>query len=120
MFGNRKVYGASRLEKCPFCEKTALTKNAQGIPVCLDHKHKEIGNLKCSCGKWLDLKSGKFGSYFNCINCGNISFNKAIDMNPKIEPDKKQTQAKPLYKTEKEDKPKKEITIRSDELDFYY
>ncbi|MBU0616016.1 MAG: hypothetical protein KJ601_08060 [Nanoarchaeota archaeon] len=74
-----KRYGQSRIDKCPFCEKTAVTKNKQGIPVCAVHKDSELKDIKCACGSWLDVREGKFGPYFFCINCGNISFKKAME-----------------------------------------
>ena len=77
----RKRYGESRIDKCPFCGKMAVVKNSQGIPVCNNHKGSELKNLKCACGEYLDIAKGKFGAYFRCINCGNISFKKGLEMN---------------------------------------
>ena len=80
--------------------------------------------MKCACGEWLEVLSGKWGPYFRCINCGNITFKKGMEMNKsriketKPETPKKQINAKPNYKPIKETK--KEITITSDELDFYF
>ena len=71
----------SRIEKCPFCEKQAVTENAQAIPVCVAHKKEKLPDLKCSCGDWLDVKKGKYGTYFSCMRCGNISFGKGLEMN---------------------------------------
>lgn len=80
-----KRYGQSKIDKCPFCERTATTKNLQGIPVCESHKKNNLENLKCACGEWLDVQTGKYGAYFRCFNCGNVSFQKAMEMNPHIE-----------------------------------
>lgn len=77
----RKIYGESKIEKCPFCSKRALVKNSQGISVCQDHKNSILGDMKCACGQHLELRTGKFGVYFNCIKCGNISWRKATEFN---------------------------------------
>jgi len=97
-----KRYGESRIDNCPFCGKTGVTKNSQGIPVCQSHKNNKLTDLKCACGEWLDIKQGKWGTYFRCMNCGNINFKKAMAMNPKVKQDKK------------------EITITSDQVDIIY
>ena len=94
-----KRYGESRINNCPFCGKASVTKNSQGIPVCQNHKDEELKDLKCVCGEWLDITQGKWGPYFRCMNCGNISFKKGMEMNPKG---------------------KKEITINSDQVDVVY
>ena len=104
----KKVYGESRIDNCPFCGRRALTKNSEGVPVCADHKNKSLPRMKCVCGEPLDVMEGKWGAYFNCINCGNISFRKGLDMNPPIE------QEKP------KDNNKKEITISSRDVDVFY
>ena len=123
-----KRYGESKKQDCPFCGKKAITENSQGVPVCLTHKDASL-DLKCICGEWLDTKKGKWGSYFTCSRCGNLSFAKAMEANPgfrkKLENQKlpsknnssKQTPIKPHYKAEKQSK--KETIITSDELDFY-
>ena len=126
-----KRYGVSREDNCPFCGKQGVTKNSQGISVCLAHKNEKLDNFKCSCGSWLESRSGKYGAYFNCMNCGNISFSKAIELNPNLgkerdvkqdESPSNQIKANRTYKAVevKRKDSKKEITIRSDELDFYY
>lgn len=114
-----KRYGKSRVDKCPFCSKTAITENSQGVPVCLDHKNKIMQNIKCLCGTFLEIKKGKWGPYGYCINCGNINFRRVLEIN-KICSIKKNSQIKanPTYKTLKETKT--ETVIRSDELDFYF
>ena len=77
-----KRYGQSKITVCPFCGKQAITKNPQGIPVCLQHKNKMLPDMKCVCGEWLDIRNGKYGPYFYCIKCGNINFNRGLEMNP--------------------------------------
>ena len=79
MFRARKVYGMSGPKICPFCDKSAIVKNKQQVPVCLDHKETLIGDYKCNCGLYLELNVGKFGPYFNCLNCGNKNFQKVLD-----------------------------------------
>ena len=104
----RKVYGASKVDKCPFCSKQATVRNKQGLPVCSAHKDTSLEGVKCVCGEVLDLRVGKWGPYFNCINCGNITYRKAMEIN---------SHAK--FKVQK--KNSKEVTVvRSDELDLMY
>ncbi len=69
------------MDVCPFCSRQATQKNSQQIPVCLSHKDALLEDLKCACGEYLDVKSGKFGVYFQCFNCGNINYKKGLEMN---------------------------------------
>lgn len=120
----RKSYGQSKIATCPFCGKNALSKNKEGIPVCIDHKTETLPDLKCICGEYLDLRFSKFGPFFTCMNCGTVSFAKAMDMNPPIKPKNKVIP--------KEDKPKPKTTefqkfssegetmITSDDVDLFY
>ncbi|MBW3021122.1 hypothetical protein KY334_07545 [Candidatus Woesearchaeota archaeon] len=80
-FRPKKIYGTAKREVCPFCQNIATTKNKQGIPTCQSDKEKSLDNLKCACGEYLYVMEGKFGSYFNCPRCGNINFNKGLNMN---------------------------------------
>jgi hypothetical protein len=112
----RKVYGMSRTDNCPFCGKRALSMSKQGMPVCREHINSSL-ELKCACGKWLDMHTSKWGAFFTCTSCGNISMRKALEMNPKpAVTEKKETEKagfrKPIQRTAGE------ITVRSDELDF--
>jgi hypothetical protein len=84
-----KRYGESKVEKCPFCEKQGLVKNNQGLVVCTAHKETGIPEVKCVCGSYLDMKEGKFGPYFNCINCGNINLKKGLEMLTSMQEKKK-------------------------------
>ena len=108
-----KRYGQSKIEGCPFCNKRAVVHNSQRIPVCTLHKDEKITDIKCVCGEWLDLKTGKWGPYFHCMRCGNINFKRALEMAP----------LKDTRKTEivsnKANPEKRETVIRSDELDLY-
>jgi len=106
----RKLYGYYREENCPFCNARATTKNKQGIAVCIKHKNENLSNIKCVCGEWLDIRTGKFGAYFNCMNCGNISLSKGLSMSPKVEKEKKVNI----------EKKKTETVVTSDMIDVYY
>ena len=79
-----KRYGKSKEILCPFCEHQSITKNKQGVPVCEKHRNKELPEFTCACGDWLELRTGKFGSYFHCIKCGNISFDKGLELNENV------------------------------------
>lgn len=117
-----KRYGQSKIDLCPFCEKSATAKNSQDVPVCQAHKKMLLPDLKCSCNSYLDLKKGKFGAYFNCMNCGNMNMKKALSLNPnfKVNANAPVNEAivKTVNKPSKRDK--KEITITSDEVDINY
>jgi len=111
-----KRYGQSMVDNCPFCGKIAVAKNKEGVAVCSAHKTEKLKELKCICGSWLDQRKGKFGPYFFCIKCGNISFRKAMEANAdreQAESSKKNTQTKRVSGF----KPT-EITVTSDQLDF--
>ncbi|MFH1642446.1 MAG: hypothetical protein ABIC04_06125 [Nanoarchaeota archaeon] len=97
-----KKYGMSRIDNCPFCGKMGITKNRQGISVCANHKDTELNDIKCACGEWLDIRQGKWGPYFHCMNCGNINLKKGLEMVPSIKK-----------------KSGKEITITSDQVDYF-
>ncbi|MCF7866789.1 hypothetical protein K9L67_03550 [Candidatus Woesearchaeota archaeon] len=77
----KKIYGQSKTEECPFCGKIPTTSNEQKIPTCQDHKDVLLEDLKCACNDWLDLKESKYGPFFVCMNCGPVSFKKALDLN---------------------------------------
>ncbi|OIO66681.1 hypothetical protein AUJ68_00325 [Candidatus Woesearchaeota archaeon CG1_02_57_44] len=76
----KKIYGQSRIDKCPLCGKQAIARNSQGLPVCSHHKNATV-TLKCICGERLDILEGKYGTFCNCFNCGNVSLAKALSMN---------------------------------------
>ncbi len=124
----RKEYGKSKIDSCPFCGKRATAVNSQGVPVCQKHKYSELKDLKCVCGEWLDLKTGKFGPYFHCMNCGNINFRKGLDMNPNLSENKNYKQnniEKNKYKKKTSNNyanknMHKEITISSKDIGIYY
>ena len=76
-----KRYGQSKIDKCPFCNQQATTKNKQDIPVCPRHKDSVMNELKCVCGSWLEMRNGKYGVYYSCLKCGNINMKKALEIN---------------------------------------
>lgn len=76
-----KKYGEYKQAKCPFCNSIATVKNEQEIPVCVPHRKESLEGLKCACGSWLDIRNGKYGAYFECINCGNIKYEKGLEIN---------------------------------------
>jgi len=77
----RKIYGESKVSRCPFCDGAAVTRNEQKIPVCMKHKNELLQDLKCSCGDYLDIKMGKYGPFFICMNCNIIKFEKGLEIN---------------------------------------
>ena len=77
----KKVYGEYKTDKCPFCGKIASAKNDQKIPTCSKHKKIDLQGLKCACGDYLDVASGKYGPYFRCFNCGNVNYQKGLSLN---------------------------------------
>jgi hypothetical protein len=112
-----KKYGQSRVDKCPFCGMQGVFINSQGIPVCTKHKNSQLGPMKCVCGASADLLNGKFGIYFNCLNCGNINARKIFEVN-KVED--VNTKGKEIVrddpaKTVKKKDPPTTITINSDD-----
>ena len=80
-----KRYGKSGNATCPFCGAMAIAKNEEGLSVCIAHKKskQKFEDIKCDCGSWLEIKDGKFGMYFNCLNCGNINYEKGMAMKDK-------------------------------------
>ena len=76
-----KKYGQSKVDSCPFCNKQSTTQNSQGVPVCSAHKTAIMNDMKCVCGDYADLMTGKYGFYFRCINCGNLNKNKVLERN---------------------------------------
>ncbi len=121
-----KRYGESKIDRCPFCEKQAFSKNAENVPVCADHKNETLGDLKCMCGDTLAMLQGKFGVFFTCSTCGNMNLKKALEINP-IKPGsapvKMQATANNHEKNKNYEKrplqTKKEMTVRSDDPRYF-
>ena len=115
-----KRYGQSKIEKCPFCSKQAMCKNSQGISVCNDHTKKELLDLKCMCGSWLDLRTGKYGPFFVCISCGPVSLSKALDINEEKLKNDQKAFMKEEKNSQKDPTERKETIITSDDVDVYF
>lgn len=122
-FKAKKVYGKSKVVTCSFCGKIATHKSEQGLEVCHAHVGKKLDEIKCACGTWLEQRVGKFGPYFNCLNCGNLNYNKVMEIKaltikdiPKVEVQegKKETR----FKKEFREQPK-EITITTNDVDYF-
>ena len=117
-FKTKKKYGEYKRLICPFCSRNATQKNEQGLDVCHLHVKQMMEDIKCTCGKWLELRVSKHGPYFNCLDCGNINFQKGMEIKslthvglpPEIMEDKEK---------KKVEIKKKEITITSDDA-FYF
>ena len=118
-----KKYGQSKIDKCPFCQKTAIVKNSQDVPVCLAHKNDTIDELKCVCGETLDMLKGKYGVFFSCMKCGNMNLRKVLEFNT-IKPRAEIKNPSPTFKSAdnlrvKTSNEKKEITVRSDDPRYF-
>jgi len=126
-FRRKKTYGDYKVSHCPFCEKIATIKNEQGLEVCRLHTKERIEEIKCTCGSWLETRSGKFGPYFNCVKCGNINYNKGLAMKEmttpiKVEEPKIMLSEFSEYKVKKEpvkDKERKETIISSRDSEYF-
>jgi hypothetical protein len=121
-----KTYGKSKDSDCPFCGTQTTCENPQGIAVCKNHKEQRIDEVKCICGSWLEARSGKFGRYYNCINCGNVNQNKVEQIkemtSPTLQPDPIRLDSPistPVIAATERDSPKKEITISSRDMDYF-
>lgn len=107
-FRRKKTYGDYKVSHCPFCDKIATQKNEQGLDVCRLHTKEKIEEIKCTCGSWLDTRSGKFGPYFHCVKCGNINYNKGMAMKEMTTPIKVE---EPKIKTEFSEYKKKKESV---------
>ncbi|MFH1590751.1 MAG: hypothetical protein ABIC95_02375 [archaeon] len=123
-----KRYGESRVDHCVFCDRQSTAKNDQGLAVCITHRHAELAPFRCACGEYLDIRQGKWGAFFLCMNCGPINIRKAREIN-EVKDISKQTaksekepaedseptpERKPTPKQQKA-APRTETTIRSDD-----
>lgn len=122
-FPTRKVYGQSKISTCPFCGKIATRKTETGLEVCPLHTKEQLQEIKCTCGSWLEQRAGKFGPYFNCLRCGNINFNKAMEMKAlaAVASGTKNVELeKPVEKVKfNEKKEPKETTITSQDVEYF-
>ena len=111
-----KRYGQSKQNNCPFCGKTATAQNRQGIPVCVAHREQQFPEIKCMCGKWLELLSGKWGPYFRCINCGNVSWSKGMEL---AEHQKAKASSMSPAPTRSAPVQREELIVRSDDPRYF-
>ncbi|PIN74431.1 hypothetical protein COV20_00185 [Candidatus Woesearchaeota archaeon CG10_big_fil_rev_8_21_14_0_10_45_16] len=127
-FKLKKSYGEYKKINCSFCERPATQKNTQGADVCYQHIKNQLEEIKCTCGSWLEIRNGKFGLYFNCINCGNLNYQKAMSIKeitmPKLQKETavsvKTPEQQPMVRRDVEQKSeRKEITITSRDLDYF-
>jgi hypothetical protein len=129
-FKAKKVYGQSKVARCPFCDKLATAKSETGLDVCPQHVQSKLEEIKCTCGSWLDQRDGKFGPYFNCINCGNVNYNKAMEIKEITMKDKPKAaiidKPKPSFNSSysrsssySNKKERKEITISSNDVEYF-
>ena len=134
-FKAKKKYGEYQTRRCPFCDRLATHENSQGVGVCHLHPEQKLDEIKCTCGRWLETRSGKFGPYFNCLHCGNISYQKGMEMKSitmkdlpkrvipdKVVPEKVVIGVKkpssPLRTFTSKSEPK-EITITTDDVEYF-
>ena len=69
------------MEKCIVCGEPARIYNSQQLPVCRPHEKHEAMELRCpQCKGFLDVKKGKWGSFFTCMSCGVLSIKKLKSM----------------------------------------
>ena len=126
-----KRYGQSKIDKCPFCGKQAITQNSQKVPVCLDHSKRDLPPLKCMCGEAMEMLNGKWGVFFSCMKHGNMNLRKALEINPINQPadsassaPSRASSSTPARKTDAEaprkEKERKETVVTSDELDWMF
>lgn len=125
-FKRKKTYGSYKTTTCPFCSRTATHKNEQGLDVCHLHTRRNLEEIKCTCSSWLELRAGKFGPYFNCINCGNLNYEKAIEIKRMTKvglPDEfeeaKSEESNKIEQNKIRHKKRKEITITSDDPNYF-
>lgn len=61
---------------CAKCGKTATKTNDDGVPVCSSHSKAKVSAPLCpECGLGMEIRKGKFGSFWGCIaypSCSGI------------------------------------------------
>jgi len=122
-FKAKKSYGNYKTSDCPFCGKIATQRNEQGMDVCRFHIKSKMQEIKCTCGSWLENKAGKFGPYFNCINCGNVNYKKGLEMKSMTTPTFQEEEPKRDFvrkEFRKESfRERKETTITSNDVEYF-
>ena len=112
-----KKYGQSKIENCPFCQKQATAMNRQNVPVCIIHKEESLDDLKCICGKMLDMKHGKYGVFFTCMSCGNMNLKKVMEFS-KIKP-KIKNERPDFFMNRMKTQNRTTTTVRSDDPRYF-
>ena len=112
-----KRYGQSKIDRCPFCQKQSTIINKQDVPVCHEHKNELLDDLKCACGSVLDIQKGKFGVFFSCMKCGNMSMRKMLEINT-IKPRMK-TYSKSNFENNSKSADKQTMTVRNDDPRYF-
>ncbi|MFH1682475.1 MAG: hypothetical protein ABIA37_01640 [Candidatus Woesearchaeota archaeon] len=120
----RKKYGEYQSKTCPFCERRATHKSEQGLDVCHLHLKQNLEEIKCLCGEWLEIMQGKFGPFFRCRNCGCMNLKKVKEIQ-QITGQKKESyikvESRPELSIKKETikKERKEITITTNDVEYF-
>ena len=120
-FRRKKTYGTYKTSTCPFCSRVATHKNEQGLDVCHQHLKEQMQEFKCTCGSWLELRTGKFGAYFNCMRCGNMPIQKGMEIRGITRvglPEGMEDKSTPKAKS-REKKDKTETTISTDDVEYF-
>jgi len=60
------------------------------VTVCRGHKNAVLNDMRCICGEYLDIKKGKYGYFFLCMNCGPQNAKKVFSINEVKDVSKKQ------------------------------
>jgi ribosomal protein L37AE/L43A len=69
------------MEKCIICGEFATKYNDQQLPLCKKHETYSLMNMNCPyCKAPLEALRSKYGTFFNCIKCGNISLHRMKQM----------------------------------------
>ena len=118
-FKAKKSYGEYKVPSCAFCGKIATRKNETGVEVCYLHTQTVLEEIKCTCGSWLEQRSGKFGSYFNCAHCGNINAKKAFEMKEITQNTSTPVSETKILPRKVEVKEKKETIISSRDVEYF-
>jgi hypothetical protein len=73
-------YGETQTTTCVICQRPATMKNQQGLPSCIHHRTLSLSDLRCVCGKDLEVREGKFGTFFLCLVCGPQSIRRILEL----------------------------------------
>lgn len=118
-FKLKKQYGNYKVLTCSFCARTATQQTEQGVEVCHKHTHETVDEIKCTCGSWLELRSGKFGPYFNCINCGNLNYQKGMEIKEITMRNSSKEPVKTESQKVSEHRKSREITISTNDPQYF-